>query len=148
MLVTLTARMHGVLRYSNKDAVLVLLSLMYAALLVTVPSTILIALGLWWTANTVAHNFIHTPFFRPRALNGVYSIYLSALMGFPQELWRQRHLRHHRGDERSMTMTTRTVIELVAVVAAWGTIAITQPSLFATVYVPGYIIGMALCSLQ
>jgi hypothetical protein len=148
MLVMLTARMHGVLRYSNKDAVLVLLSLMYAALLVTIPSTILIALGLWWTANTVAHNFIHTPFFRSRALNGVYSIYLSALMGFPQELWRQRHLRHHRGDERSVAVTERAVIESVAVLATWGTMAITHSRLFATVYVPGYIMGMALCFLQ
>src|SRR3954451_23826538 len=148
MLVMLTARMHGVLRYSNKDAVLVLLSLMYAALLVTVPSTILIALGLWWTANTVAHNFIHTAFFRSRALNAVYSIYLSVLMGFPQELWRQRHLRHHRGDERSVAVTERAVIESVAVLATWGTIAITHSRLFATVYVPGYIMGMALCFLQ
>jgi Fatty acid desaturase len=148
MLVMLTARMHGVLRYSNKDAVLILLSLIYAALLITVPSIGLIALGLWWAANTVAHNFIHTPFFRSRALNSIYSIYLSALMGFPQELWRQRHLRHHRGDERSITMTRRIVIESVAVLAAWGTMAITEPSLFATVYVPGYLIGMALCSLQ
>ena len=69
------------------------------------PSIPLIAIGLWWTANTVAHNFIHTPFFRARSLNRVYSIYLSALMGFPQELWRERHLRHHRGDDRRLRVT-------------------------------------------
>src|SRR6478752_250683 len=99
MFVMLTARMHGILRYSNRDAVLILLSLVYAVLLVSIPSAALVAVGLWWIGNTVAHNFIHTPFFRSRTLNYGYSIYLSALMGFPQELWRQRHLRHHRGDD-------------------------------------------------
>jgi fatty acid desaturase len=79
MFVMLTARMHGILRYSNRDAVLILLSLVYAGLLVAVPSAALIALGLWWVANTVAHNFIHTPFFRSRSLNRAYSIYLSAI---------------------------------------------------------------------
>src|SRR3954454_23416555 len=148
MLVMLTARMHGVLRYSNKDAVLVLLSLMYAALLVTVPSTILIALGLWWTANTVAHNFIHTPFFRSRALNRGYSIYLSALMGFPQELWRQRHLRHHRGDHRPMVPATMESAESLAVLAVWATLAVNAPWFFATVYIPGYLAGLGLCFLQ
>ena len=36
MFITLTARMHGVLRHSNKDAVLILLSLAYASLLFAV----------------------------------------------------------------------------------------------------------------
>ena len=84
MSVTLTARSHGVLRYSAWDALLILLSLVYAALLLSVPSIPLIAIGLWWTANTVAHNFIHTPFFRARSVNRLYSTYLSALMGSPR----------------------------------------------------------------
>jgi hypothetical protein len=84
-----------VLRYSSWDAVLIALSFAYAAFLLTTPSTPLVAIGLWWTANTVAHNFIHTPFFRSRALNRAYSLFLSALMGIPQSLWRDRHLRHH-----------------------------------------------------
>jgi hypothetical protein len=65
MSATLTARSHGVLRYPS-DAVLIGLSLVYAGLLLSVPSIPLLALGLWWTGNTVAHNFIHTPFFRSR----------------------------------------------------------------------------------
>ena len=85
-----------VLRYSQWDALLIGLSCAYAALLLTVPSIPLIGIGLWWTANTVAHNFIHTPFFRSRVLNRGYSLFLSALMGIPQSLWRDRHLRHHR----------------------------------------------------
>ena len=91
MATTVTARWHGILRYSSSDAVLIALSLVDAGLLLSMPSIPLIALGLWWTANTVAHNFIHTPFFRARSLNRAYSLYLSALMGFPQELWRERH---------------------------------------------------------
>src|SRR5437762_5120582 len=89
------AGLHRVLRYSQWDALLIGLSLAYAALLLTVPSIPLIGIGLWWTANTVAHNFIHTPFFRSRGLNRGYSLFLSALMGIPQSLWRDRHLRHH-----------------------------------------------------
>jgi fatty acid desaturase len=148
MFVTLTARMHGVLRHSNKDAVLILLSLAYASLLFAFPSVPLIGLGLWWIANTVAHNFIHTPFFRSRALNRLYSIYLSALMGFPQELWRERHLRHHRGDERPMSVTPTAVLESTIVLGLWLTLAINVPWFFVTVYVPGYAAGLGLCFLQ
>src|SRR5436190_5310436 len=90
-----TAGAPRVLRYYQWDALLIGLSLVYAALLLTVPSIPLIAIGLWWTANTAAHNFIHTPFFRSRPLNRGYSLFLSALMGIPQSLWRERHLRHH-----------------------------------------------------
>ena len=148
MFVMLTARMHGILRYSNRDAVLILLSLVYAGLLVAVPSAALIALGLWWVANTVAHNFIHTPFFRSRSLNRAYSIYLSALMGFPQELWRARHLRHHRGDERRIRLTRNAIVETIVVLSLWLVLTFTVPWFFATVYLPGYVAGLSLCVLQ
>ena len=87
---TLTVGSHRVLRYSSWDALLIGLSLGYAVWLLSAPSVPLIALGLWWTANTVAHNFIHSPFFRSRAANRAYSLFLSALMGIPQSLWRDR----------------------------------------------------------
>ncbi len=148
MAVTLTTRSHGVLRHSSSDAVLILLSLVYAGLLVSVPSIPLIAVGLWWTANAVAHNFIHTPFFRSRALNRLFSIYLSALMGFPQELWRDRHLRHHRGDERRVALTVHAIVESTVVMSLWLWVCVTAPGFFATVYVPGYLAGLALCFLQ
>ena len=148
MFVMFTARMHGILRYSNKDAVLILLSIVYAALLLSVPSAALIAIGLWWIANTSAHNFIHTPFFQSRALNRAYSFYLSALMGFPQELWRERHLRHHRGDERPIVFTAKAGVESLVVAVVWLTLAINAPGFFATVYIPGYLAGLGLCFLQ
>jgi len=148
MFVMLTARMHGILRYSNRDAVLILLSVVYAGLLLAVPSAVLIALGLWWIANTVAHNFIHTPFFRSRSLNRVYSIYLSVLMGFPQELWRERHLRHHRGDERRLQVTRYAILETSIVLSVWLLLILMRPWFFALVYLPGYLAGSGLCFLQ
>src|SRR4029453_15786284 len=145
---TLTARSHGILRYSSSDAVLIPLSLVYAGLLLSMPSIPLIALGLWWTANTVAHNFIHTPFFRARSLNRVYSLYLSALMGFPQELWRERHLRHHRGDDRRFQVTPHAIVETIVVLGVWLLLALALPRFFASVYLPGYLAGLSLCFLQ
>ena len=147
MSATLTARSHGVLRYPS-DAVLIGLSLVYAGLLLSVPSIPLLALGLWWTGNTVAHNFIHTPFFRSPVLNRIYSIYLSAVMGFPQALWRARHLRHHRGDERQILLTSGLIIDASVVLGVWVAVAISAPWLFATVYMPGYLAGLGLCLLQ
>ena len=61
------------------DAWLVLLSAVHALLLLATPSLPLIAIGLWWNANTVAHNFIHRPFFRSRAGNVAFGLYLSAV---------------------------------------------------------------------
>jgi hypothetical protein len=148
MFVMLTARTHGILRHSGRDAVLILLSFAYAGLLLSIPSVTLIALGLWWTANTVAHNFIHTPFFRSRSLNRVYSLYLSALMGFPQELWRKRHLRHHRGDAAPLRVTRHALLESLLVLGLWLALAVALPAFFATVYVPGYLAGLSLCALQ
>jgi hypothetical protein len=146
--ITLTARSHGVLRYSAWDGVLILLSLVYATLLLSVPSIPLLALGLWWTANTVAHNFIHTPFFRPRWLNRLFSIYLSALMGFPQGLWRARHLQHHRADERPARWSRDVMVESGVVLSLWLALVAIAPEFFATVYVPGYVAGLGLCLLQ
>ena len=139
---------HGVLRHSAYDAVLILLSFVYAVLLITVPSVPLVAIGLWWTANTVAHNFIHTPFFSSPGLNRIYSVYLSALMGFPQELWRDRHLRHHRGDDRPARWTKKALGECAVVLALWIGLAWTTPWSFAAIYLPGYCAGLALCWLQ
>jgi fatty acid desaturase len=146
------------LRYSPWDGVLIALSLAYAALLLSAPSILLVAIGLWWTANTVAHNFIHTPFFRSRALNRAYSLFLSAVMGVPQSLWRDRHLRHHaelheRGNARRRSLVTRIVTKDVAVEAAvvltvWAAAVTADATLFLTAYVPGYFVGLGLCSLQ
>jgi fatty acid desaturase len=191
--------LHRVLRYSSWDGVLIALSFAYAGLLLSAPSIPLIAIGLWWTANTVAHNFIHTPFFKSRVLNRSFSLFLSALMGIPQSLWRERHLRHHAelrpgvhhaelrpgvhhaeqrwgvhhaeqrsgvhhaelrpgahhaelhesGKARHRSMWTRDVaIETAVVLTVWAAAAAADAAVFLTVYVPGYLAGLVLCSLQ
>ncbi len=148
MPIALVARSRGVLRYSLWDSVLITLSGVYAAWVLWAPSIPLIAVGLWWTANTVAHNFIHTPFFRSRLANRVFALYLSALMGFPQGLWRDRHLRHHRGDDRPTRWTPEITVELGIVLGVWLTIVAFAPWFFVTVYLPGYVAGLGLCHLQ
>jgi hypothetical protein len=147
-----------VLRQSRADLWLVALAAAHGLLLVTMPSTPLIAIGLWWTANTVAHNFIHAPFFRSRGANAAFSAYLSLLMGVPQRLWRARHLAHHADDAqpvRSDARARRTwrwarpmLGELVLVLALWTTIALVSPRGFVFVYLPGWLLGLALCQLQ
>ena len=55
----------GIWRYSRRDSLLVALAALHALVLVVWPLAPVIAVGVWWNANTVAHNFIHRPFFRP-----------------------------------------------------------------------------------
>src|SRR4051794_4369513 len=89
---------NGILRYSPKDALLVGGAVLHGALLLVAPSVPLVALGLWWNANTVSHNFIHLPFFRARGGNQLFSAFLSLLLGLPQSFWKAKHLAHHRDE--------------------------------------------------
>src|SRR5687768_5588521 len=84
-----------VLRHSRWDALLVGLAALHGAVLLLTASPVLIAVGMWWNANTIAHNFIHRPFFASRWLNRLFSFYLSLVLGIPQTIWRSRHLAHH-----------------------------------------------------
>src|SRR5262245_37817084 len=80
---------------TGRETLLTALALAHGALLLVWPSMWIIAMALWWNANTISHNFIHRPFFRTRSMNAAFSCYLSLLLGFPQSLWRARHLAHH-----------------------------------------------------
>ena len=51
------------------DLMLVVLAGAHAALLLAAPTAPVIAIGLWWNANTISHYFIHRPFFRRRVAN-------------------------------------------------------------------------------
>jgi hypothetical protein len=124
------------------------LSFAHAAALLLAPSIPVVAIGLWWSANTVAHNFIHRPFFRARALNRAYSAYLSVVLGFPQRLWRDRHLAHHGGRRLRLRWSVQLAVETVLVLAVWTTMAMLAPRLFLTVYVPGWLLGLALCQVH
>ena len=63
----------GIWRFSRRDASLVALAALYAAILVVWPVAPLIAVGVWWNSNTIAHNFIHRPFFRSAGMNRLFS---------------------------------------------------------------------------
>ena len=138
----------AVLRYCHRDALLVALAVGHGALLLTVPSAPLVALGLWWTANTVAHNFIHLPFFRWRMANALFSAYLSLLLGLPQSLWRDRHLAHHAGRPWQFRWSRRLGFELGVVAALWITVATRGPRLFFGTWLAGWLGGLFLCALQ
>jgi fatty acid desaturase len=109
---------------------------------------LLVALGVWWNANTISHHFIHRPFFRHRAANHGFAAALSILLGFPQSLWRDRHLAHHAGDNRRVTLSREMLLQAALVLLFWAAIAGLSPAFFLTTYLPGYLGGLALCALH
>jgi Fatty acid desaturase len=137
-------------KWANWDLLLVALGLAHGGLLLAWPSIPLIALGLWWNANSISHNFIHRPFFRARALNAMFSGYLSLLLGFPHSLWRARHLSHHFARERpGDRLESRLLpLDIGLVIALWSALLAFAPAFSLTVYLPGVLMGLALCYLQ
>jgi len=109
---------------------------------------------MWWNANTISHNFIHRPFFRRREVNQLFSAYLTLVLGFPQSLWRARHLRHH-GLQTSPGESPGPhgqfeagAVECGLLMTLWGALLCLGPRFALTVYLPGYLLGLALCGLQ
>jgi hypothetical protein len=137
-----------VLRHSSWDGLLVGLSVLHAVALIAAPSIPLVAVGLWWNANTIAHNFIHRPFFRVRTANRGYSLYLSAVLGLPQSAWRERHLAHHAGRPARLRWSGDVIGEMLILAAVWTTAALIAPETFLFAYLPGWAIGLGLCQVQ
>jgi Fatty acid desaturase len=135
----------AVLRQSRWDAIPIALSVVHGAALFLAPSIPVVAIALWWNSNTVSHNFIHLPFFRAKTMNSLYSIYLTLLLGIPQSLWRWRHLAHHKGIPVQLRWTPAVVCETLLVLGLWAILFWLAPGFFATVYLPGYLIGLELC---
>ena len=146
----MAARLLRQAKWASWDSLLIALALAQGGLLLTWPSIPLIAVGMWWNANSVSHNFIHRPFFGARALNTIFSCYLSLLLGFPQSFWRARHLAHHFARERTRDRLDLKPLplDITAVIALWGTLIVLAPLFALTVYLPGFLIGGALCYLQ
>jgi len=105
-----------------------------------------IAVGVWWNANTLSHLFIHRPFFRTRAANACCAALLTALLGFPQSMWRDRHLAHHLNTAYRFRLTREIATQLAIVAAMWLALAWWAPQYFALVYLPGYAGGLLLCA--
>jgi len=133
-------------RWARWDVLFIALALAHGGLLLVWPSIPFIAFGLWWNANTVSHNFIHRPFFRSSALNAAFSCYLSLLLGFPQSLWRARHLAHH-GAQTPIELRLAP-LDVGSALALWGAMLVFAPHFTLTVYLPGYLSGLGLCYLQ
>jgi fatty acid desaturase len=142
----MAARLLRQARWANWEVLLVALALAHGGLLLAWPSIALIAVGMWWNANTISHHSIHRPFFRTRAMNAVFSCYLSLLLGFPHSLWRARHLAHHGAREgRELKLAP---LDFVVVTAMWGAGLVLAPAFALAVYLPGFLIGLGLCYLQ
>src|SRR5688572_19326468 len=152
-------RGRGVLRHSAWDALFAALALAHGGVLLLLPrlpataaalvaSGFVVALGVWWNSNTIAHNFIHKPFFRCRGLNLLFGLYQSALLGIPQTVWRQRHLAHHAGRAWEPRVTPRVAAEAVIVLGVWAWLAAAHTGFFLLAYAPGYVAGLALCALH
>lgn len=146
----MAARVFAHTNTSTWDVLPVALALAHGVLLATRPSILLIAVGLWWNANTISHLFIHQPFFRKQWLNATFSFYLSLLLGIPQSLWRARHLKHHFSVERHRDRRglKLAAFDLVAVIALWGALLLIAPSFLLAVYLPGFLLGLGLCYLH
>lgn len=138
----------AVLRQSPHDALLVGLAAGYGAIVIVHPSAPIIAIGVWWIANTVSHNFIHLPFFRSRLANRLFSAYLSLLIGVPQALWRDRHLAHHAGRRWRARWTRQLGIESLLVASLWCALALAAPRSVFLAWAGGWCGAMLLCVLQ
>jgi len=130
------------------DALFVALALGHGGALLTWPSIPLIAIGLWWNANTIAHNFIHRPLFRPRWQRTLCSCLLTLLLGVPQTVWRTRHLAHHAGVRARIKPSLLLAGEIALLIALWAVLLTNAATFALTVYLPGLVIGLGLCQLQ
>src|SRR5215472_1684381 len=140
--------LNGVWQLSRRDSVLVSLTALHAAVLVAWPIAPVIGLGVWWNSNTIAHNFIHRPFFRSGMINRLFSAALSVLLGIPQTLWRERHLAHHAEVSWRLRVSRQLLIETTLVLCLWFTFTVLYPRFFVEAYVPGYLAGLGLCAMQ
>ena len=59
---------------------------------------VIYAISISWNINGVSHNFIHTPYFKPRWMNYAFSLLESLAIGFSQTYYRWVHMRHHVGN--------------------------------------------------
>jgi fatty acid desaturase len=157
-------RSSSLFRHSAEDAWLLLCALaqglltaatvpfvLFAGLKGAIAAAAYLGVSLWWCSNTVAHNHLHSPLFRSRRWNAVFSAFLSVALGVPQTLWRARHLAHHAGDARRRKRTPLGVlfaVEVGLIAGSWIGLAILSPSFLLLAYAPGYALGMTLSALQ
>jgi hypothetical protein len=138
----------GVFRHSPWDALPVALAAGHGALLLLAPAAPVVAVGLWWSSNTVSHLFIHRPYFRLPAANRLFACYLTLVLGIPQTVWRDMHLAHHAGVPWKPRLNGHILTEVVLVLGLWTVLLVVAPGWFLTGYLAGYAGGLVLCWLH
>lgn len=111
-----------IFRYTRWDAVPVLMLVAHAALLVgffvawphvswpaRLAGATLYALAIGWNQDSVAHNFIHNPFFVSQRLNRLTAYVLTLVNGAPQTMYAYVHMRHHAGNSDRRDARGQTV---------------------------------------
>ena len=156
-------RRSRLLRHSSADAWLIAASLLHAGLLAVallwlprfgwgglVAGTLMLAVALCWSSNTVAHNHLHNPLFRSRRHNRFFSLFLSVSSGIPQSVWRARHLWHHAGEPalRKPRLSRAALPEILTITALWLSLFWFVPVAFLCCYLPGLLLGLGFCRLQ
>jgi hypothetical protein len=132
----------------RQDGSFVALAALHGAAVLAAPVIPLIAVGVWWNSNTIAHNFVHRPFFRRPAANAAFGLYQSVLLGIPQTLWRERHLAHHADTRWQWRWSAKLGVEVGLILTTWCLLAVAAPAFFVSTYLPAYAAGLALCAIQ
>ncbi len=111
--------LHRIFKHSPRDGWLVVLALIQFIILVlgtlsfgkvtwliSLPLAITSAALLCTNYFTIAHNFVHNPFFRSERANSVFSCFNSMLLGAPESLHRVYHFNHHKYDNAAIDPRT------------------------------------------
>ena len=77
---------------------------------------LLYAFSVGWNLNSIAHNFIHNPFFASARLNRWMSLVITLALVSPQTMYRYIHLKHHAGnadlpDENGVTIDPLSIYQ-------------------------------------
>lgn len=131
----------------RRDRLAVLLTLLPAAALLAAPWPLL-AVAIWWLGNTVAHHAVHRRTFRPAWLQAAFALWLSLLLGVPQQLWRERHLAHHAGRPHRWCGSRGLLVQSAALLVAHALALWLGPAWWVTVWLPGFVAGMTLAALH
>jgi fatty acid desaturase len=112
----------GLFRYSGWDAVPAFLAIAHLVLLIVLVlswsqmnwlaralGACFYAFAIGWSSDSVAHNFIHNPFFVWRPLNRLMAYVLTLTNGAPQTMYGYIHMRHHAGNSDRIGTTGGTV---------------------------------------
>src|SRR4029450_7934047 len=109
--------------------------------------SVVVAVGIWWIANTVSHQFNHRPFFRQRWANACVGRCLTLLIGVPQAVSRERHLAHHGGIPFRLRWSPAVVADVAVAAGIWTGLALGAPVFFAEIYLPGFGTARVLCAI-